>query len=97
MSASNTRRQESRDTREDNENPPTLRSKGVFNRHFDVIESDISGTGGRGVARLDRLGLDAFNSRDKNYGETILGLAACGEAGDGMSKHPRKSRVECTH
>jgi hypothetical protein len=96
-SVNNARREKSGDSREDNKYPPTLRPKSIFNRHFDIIESNISGASGRGVTGLDRLGLDAFNSWDQNDSETIFGLATCGEAGGGVSECRIEPRVECTH
>lgn len=72
--------EQSQGSREDDENSSALRSKGVFNGHFHFVKSDISSTGGRRITGLDRLGLNTFTSRDQDDGETVVGLATCGEA-----------------
>ena len=97
LSISNVRREKNRVSREDDENSSTLRSKGVFNRHFDIIERDVSGASGRRVTGLNRLCLNTLNSRDQNDSETIIGLAARGEAVGGASNRMRRSFVAGTH
>ena len=77
------RDEEQKDSREDNKNSSTLRSKSVLNGHFHVIESDVCSTSGRRVTGFDRLGLNPFNPRNKNDSETIVGLATCGETVEG--------------
>jgi len=72
--------EQSQSSREDNENSSTLRPKCVFNGHFHVVKGDISSTGGRRVAGLDRLGLDTFTSRNQDDCKAIFGLATGGEA-----------------
>jgi len=77
---------QSQDLREDNKYTSTLGSKSIFNGHFYVIESDVGGASGWRITGLDRLGLNAFNSRNQNDSETIVGLATCGETAGTASK-----------
>jgi len=71
---------QSRGSREDNKYSSTLRPKSVFNGHFHIVKSNISSTGGRRIAGLDRFGLDAFTSGDQDDSEPILSLATGGKA-----------------
>jgi hypothetical protein len=64
---------------EDDENTSTIFTKSVLHWYLDIVKGDISGTGGRRIARLNLFGLHTRSSFNKDDGESILSLTADSE------------------
>lgn len=59
---------------QDNEQTSILWTQHVFSWYFDIVESDVCGTGSSRVRGFDLLSLDSFDSGYKEYSQPPIGL-----------------------
>lgn len=74
-----------------------LLSEHVSGRYLDIVEGNVGSTGGRGVGRFDRLGLNTRASLNKENCKAFLRLACNGEvvAEVAVCNPPEGRTIDC--
>lgn len=65
---------------EHDEDAATFLPEGVLDRHLDLVERHVRGTGGGRIRGLDLPRLDTFAALDEDHGESVVCLTAHREA-----------------